>query len=209
MVKSPTEKDVHIMVTPTRTAARTTGAPVHVQQPVAPRRSSFAGFALNGLRLAVGVEFLWAFFDKLFGFGYATPSAKAWISGGSPTNGFLTHANAGPLKGFFHSLAGTTGIDTLFMAALLGVGLAMVLGVALRVAAASGTLLLSMMWLAAWPLAKIAEGKPTGSNNPIVDSHVISAFALLVVAGLAVGSAGPLGRIWARLPLVRDHSWMR
>ena len=41
--------------------------------------------ALFLLRLALGVEFLWAFFDKLFGLGYSTPSARAWLEGGSPT----------------------------------------------------------------------------------------------------------------------------
>src|SRR6266511_711287 len=41
-------------------------------------------------RVAVGFVFLWAFLDKTFGLGYATPSAKAWINGGSPTKGFLS-----------------------------------------------------------------------------------------------------------------------
>jgi hypothetical protein len=38
------------------------------------------------LRVLLGVEFLWAFLDKTFGLGYATPAARAWIHGGSPTN---------------------------------------------------------------------------------------------------------------------------
>ncbi|RGA01239.1 hypothetical protein DI270_030565 [Microbispora triticiradicis] len=40
-------------------------------------------------RIAIGWVFLWAFLDKLFGWGFATPAAKAWINGGSPTTGFL------------------------------------------------------------------------------------------------------------------------
>jgi thiosulfate dehydrogenase [quinone] large subunit len=35
-------------------------------------------------RVVLGVEFLWAFLDKTFGLGYATPAARAWINGGSP-----------------------------------------------------------------------------------------------------------------------------
>ena len=31
------------------------------------------------------LRFLWAFLDKAFGLGYATPSGNAWINGGSPT----------------------------------------------------------------------------------------------------------------------------
>ena len=45
--------------------------------------------ALAVLRIAMGFLFLWAFLDKTFGLHYATPSAKAWIHGGSPTKGFL------------------------------------------------------------------------------------------------------------------------
>ncbi|MER7365496.1 hypothetical protein ABT353_22580, partial [Nonomuraea wenchangensis] len=40
-------------------------------------------------RISIGWVFLWAFLDKTFGWGFATPAAKAWINGGSPTTGFL------------------------------------------------------------------------------------------------------------------------
>ena len=46
-------------------------------------RSSVARKLLAALRLVLGFTFMWAFIDKLFGLGYATPAAKAWISGGS------------------------------------------------------------------------------------------------------------------------------
>ncbi len=86
---------------------------------------------LTGVRLAIGFEFLWAFLDKVFGLGYSTASAKAWIHGGSPTTGFLSHADGGPLRGVFHWLAGMTAVDYLFMAGLLGVGVALICGIAL------------------------------------------------------------------------------
>ena len=41
-----------------------------------------AGRALAVLRILYGLTFLWAFIDKVFGFGYATPSGKGWIDGG-------------------------------------------------------------------------------------------------------------------------------
>ena len=53
--------------------------------------------ALNHMRLALGVEFLWAFFDKTFGLGYATPDARAWAHGGSATR-TLSGVDAGPLQ---------------------------------------------------------------------------------------------------------------
>ena len=44
-------------------------------------------------------------------------------------------------------------MDWLFMIGLLGIGVALLLGVALRPAAASGALLVMMMWFAVWPPA--------------------------------------------------------
>ena len=57
------------------------------------------------LRIMFGFYFLWAFLDKTFGLGFATPAAKAWINGGSPTKGFLS-GSEGPFSGFYHALAG-------------------------------------------------------------------------------------------------------
>jgi thiosulfate dehydrogenase [quinone] large subunit len=173
------------------------------------RRSRLGDYALTGLRLTIGVEFFWAVLDKLFGLGYATPSARAWINGGSPTKGFLSGVTGGPLEGFFHSLAGTTGMDTLFMAGLLGIGTALLLGVALRPAAAAGSLLLIMMWFASWVPDKLADGVATHSTNPIIDDHIINTFALIVIATLAGRSVGFLGRVWASLPIVRTQPWLR
>ncbi|MFI6408114.1 hypothetical protein ACIBJH_38465, partial [Streptomyces sp. NPDC050548] len=36
-------------------------------------------YVFASLRLLTGFVFLWAFLDKTFGFGYATPSGKGWI----------------------------------------------------------------------------------------------------------------------------------
>ena len=165
--------------------------------------------ALNLLRLALGIEFLWAFLDKTFGLGYATPSARAWINGGSPTNGFLSGVDAGPLQSFFNGIAGHPVVNWLFMLGLLGIGVALILGVALRIAAASGVVLLLMMWLASWPLASTVAGKPTGSTNPLIDDHIISALAIIVVGAYAAHSAGYLGRWWSHQPLVRRLPWLR
>jgi thiosulfate dehydrogenase [quinone] large subunit len=173
------------------------------------RRQNLTAVALATLRLGIGFEFLWAFFDKLFGLGYSTPSARAWIHGGSPTTGYLSHVTGGPFKDFFHSLAGVGAMDWLFMAGLLGIGAALMLGVALRIAATSGVVLLVMMWFATWPPAKLADGQPSGSTNPFMDEHLVNAFALVVIASLALSSATYLGRRWTALPFVNKHSWLR
>jgi thiosulfate dehydrogenase [quinone] large subunit len=117
--------------------------------------------------------------------------------------------DAGPLQSFFNGIAGNPVVDWLFMLGLLGIGVALILGVALRIAAASGVVLLLMMWLASWPLASTVAGKPTGSTNPLIDDHIISALAIIVVGAYAAHSAGYLGRWWSHQPLVRRLPWLR
>ncbi len=167
-------------------------------------------YAFASLRLLTGFVFLWAFLDKTFGFGYATPSGKGWVDGGSPTKGFLGSVAVGPMKSTFHSWAGDPWADWLFMLGLLGIGLALVAGVALRAAAVAGTVMLALMWLAEWPPARhLSDGSVSMSTNPFVDSHLIYAAALIVLAAVAAGDTLGAGRLWARLPVVRDHSWLR
>jgi thiosulfate dehydrogenase [quinone] large subunit len=174
-----------------------------------PDHSRWAVVGLVGLRLALGFEFLWAFLDKTFGLGYSTPSAKSWINGGSPTKGFLSGANVGPFQGVFRWLADVPGMDWLFMIGLLGVGIAFILGVAMRPAAVSGALMLALMWFAVWVPAKVAGGQPSGSTNPIVDEHIVGIFGFMVVGALATWAASYLGRRWGGLRIVRTHPWLR
>ena len=160
-------------------------------------------------RVMLGFEFLWAFADKTFGLGYATPAARAWINGGSPTKGFLSHVAVGPFESTLHAWAGAAWADWTFMVGLLGIGIALILGIGLRAAAVSGTLMMLGMWAAEWPLAKVTSaGEPTMSTNPIVDYHIIYALALIALAVTYAGHTWGLGRLWARLPFVQRHRWL-
>jgi thiosulfate dehydrogenase [quinone] large subunit len=162
--------------------------------------------SIAGLRIGVGFAFLWAFLDKTFGLHYTARSKGAWIHGGSPTKGFLSHVSVGPFQSAFHSMAGNGFVDWLFMLGLLGIGAAMVFGVGLRIAAACGVVLLAMMWFAVFPPAQhTATGAASGSNNPFVDDHVMDALALTVAAVFGTGSRLGLGAWWARLPFVDKH----
>lgn len=164
--------------------------------------------SLAVLRIATGFVFLWAFLDKTFGLGYATPAAKAWIHGGSPTKGFLSSVDVGPLQGAFHAIAGAWWADWLFMLGMLGIGVAVMAGVALRVSAAAGVLIMAMMWLAEFPLdLHTAAGAPSGSVNPLVDYHVIYALALVVFAATQAGRTWGAGAAWSRIPFVGQHRW--
>jgi thiosulfate dehydrogenase [quinone] large subunit len=170
--------------------------------------SATAAKALAVLRVVTGFVFLWAFLDKTFGLNYSTSSAKAWIHGGSPTKGFLGSVEVGPFQSAFHSMAGTWWADWLFMLGMLGIGVALIAGVAMRIAAAAGVLLLAMMWFAEFPLAQhTSAGAATGSSNPLVDYHIVYAVVLIVLAASYAGSTWGLGRAWARLPFVHEHRW--
>ncbi|MEV8438735.1 hypothetical protein AB0425_15275 [Actinosynnema sp. NPDC051121] len=173
-------------------------------------RAEAGATALAVLRITTGFVFLWAFLDKTFGLGYATKDAGAWINGGSPTKGFLGHVAVGPFESTFHAMAGAWWADWLFMLGLAGIGLAVVAGVGLRLAAAAGTLMMLLMWAAEWPLAQFTStGEPSTSTNPIIDYHIVYAIALIVVAVAGAGATWGLGRWWATLPIVRDHAWLR
>jgi thiosulfate dehydrogenase [quinone] large subunit len=115
---------------------------------------SGAGRLLLGvLRLLVGWVFFWAFLDKMWGLGYSTPTSGAWVNGGSPTKGFLGNVYVGPFASWFRSFAGATWADYLFMIGLCALGLALMLGIGLRLAAIPGAALAVLMWLSVWPPA--------------------------------------------------------
>ena|SRR5690349_5408181 len=129
-------------------------------------------YLLASLRISIGFVFLWAFFDKLLGLGFATVSEKAWIHGGSPTYGFLTFGAKGPYAEFFHSLAGVAVVDWLFMIGLLGVGLTLMLNRFVKWGSIAGCLMLILMYLA----LLLPE------NNPILDEHIIYILILALIA---------------------------
>lgn len=85
------------------------------------------------------------------------------------------------------------------MLGLAGIGIALMLGVAMRIAAASGALMLVLMWTAVLPPA----------NNPFMDDHLIYAGVLGLLAALGAGRTLGLGTWWESLPLVRRNGWLR
>lgn len=180
----------HTMTTTDRTPAGTT-----TTQPV---RTTAVDYVWGGLRLALGWIFLWAFLDKVFGWGFATARDAAWINGGSPTEGFLTHATTGPFAGFYRSFAGAVWADVLFMLGLAAIGVALLAGIAVRIAAVAGALMLVMMWTAVLP----------PPNNPFMDDHLVYAGLLVGLAMAGAGNTLGLGRYWTQTTLVRRWPWL-
>lgn len=171
--------------------------------------SPFAWRALATLRVAFGLTFLWAFFDKLFALGFHTGydaegnldrfGDAAWINGGSPTEGFLKFGADGPFDSFYHSIAGDPWADWLFMLALLGIGLALTFGIGMRAAATAGAVLYLMMWSVVLP----------PENNPVLDDHVLGAISLIVLAAFNAGDTWGLGRMWSQTDVVRKNRFLR
>ncbi|MFC0551490.1 hypothetical protein ACFFHJ_11430 [Planotetraspora thailandica] len=164
-----------------------------------PRATRSAGYVWAVARITIGWVFLWAFLDKLFGWGFATPADRAWVNGGSPTTGFLKGTSGHALGDLFSGLAGQAWVDWLFMAGLLGIGAALVLGAGMRIAAVTGGLLLLFMWAAELPL----------ESNPFIDEHIVYAVVLAVLALTNAGDTLGIGGWWRNTGVVRRHPVLR
>jgi thiosulfate dehydrogenase [quinone] large subunit len=155
---------------------------------------------LGATRIVLGLIFLWAFFDKVFGLGFATKAGKAWVDGVSPTTGFLKFGSNpdGPFHALFVSMAGSPVVDWLFMLGLLFIGTTMLVGILVRLGGFSGALLVLLMWLALIPPA----------NNPILDEHVVYLLLFLAFALTPSGHWIGLGDWWTKTKLVQRYPWL-
>ena len=148
----------------------------------------------------MGLVFLWAFFDKVFGLGFATTVEKSWLAGGSPTTGFLANAVHGPFANFYHGLAGSGLVDWLFMLGLLFVGITLTLGIMTKLGSLAGFLILLLMYTAVgiWP-----------TNHPFIDDHFIYALVMLLFMFSEPGKYFGLANKWANTSLVQRYSILK
>jgi thiosulfate dehydrogenase (quinone) large subunit len=198
---------MHHHLLPRSRASRTDVSTVADAEPVV--RSVAARRVLATLRIAFGLTFLWAFFDKLLALGYATGRADdgtvdrfgdaAWINGGSPTEGFLKFGADGPFKGLYNDIAGAAWADWLFMLGLLGIGLALTFGIGMRAAAVAGAFLYLLMWSVVLP----------PENNPVLDDHILGGLTIVALALTQAGDTWGLGRNWSRTGLALRYPWLR
>jgi thiosulfate dehydrogenase [quinone] large subunit len=179
------------------------------------------GVVMGLLRLALGWTFLWAFLDKAFALGFSTGRVvneetgastidffgdAAWINGGSPTAGVLGFAMKGPFTDFYQSITGfqmtemgpasAAWVDWVYMLSMLAIGLALILGIGVKLASIGGIIWMAIFYTATaiWP-----------EHNPFVDDHVVEA---LVLGALIFANAGiylGFGKAWQRTQLVRKH----
>lgn len=186
-------------------------------EPAAQPEPARGGAIWGVLRIAMGFTFLWAFLDKAFALGFATGRLEdgsidffgrgaAWLNGGSPTQGVLAFGLKGPFKGLYQTLGGVEvtargpvatangWIDVVYMASMVLIGLALILGIGTRLAAIGGIIWMAIFYtaVAIWP-----------ENNPFLDDHVVYAIVLGGIAYVRAGRYLGLGRRWENTRLVR------
>lgn len=166
-----------------------------------------AAYVWGVARISLGLVFLWAFFDKLIGLGFTTcrdaatntvniMCSSSWLEGGSPTTGFLKFATKGPFAEFFQGLAGNGLIDWLFMLGLLGIGLALTLGIAVKLSGYAGALMLALMYVA---------GFIPPQHHPFIDEHIVYAIVLIGLAKVNSEQKLGFGKRWQKTDLVKDQ----
>ena len=178
--------------------------------------STFGFRMLSVTRIALGFYFLWAFLDKLLGLGKSTCAIKddaglvtgtdyfcdnAWINGGHVTEGYLVYGGnpSSPFHDFFVNLGAQRWTDVIFMLGLLGVGLALMLGIGTKVAAYSGGAMLLFMYLTQmWP-----------GTNPILDDHLIYIVAIFGIVWVELSRQEfGLGGWRRNLAIVQKNRWL-
>jgi thiosulfate dehydrogenase [quinone] large subunit len=83
---------------------------------------------------------------------------------------------------------------------LVTLGMAVVLGIGLRISAAAGTSLVATFTMYAWA---------TGWDSPFGGVALVYPLVLLVLATTHAGDIWGAGRAWAAQPFVRGRRWLR
>ena len=152
------------------------------------------------LRLMMGWTFLWSFLTHTFGLGFDVSSQKSWINGNSPTFGFLKFGTKGYFADFYQSLAGNPVVDWVFMIGMLLIGLALLLGIGVRIAGYFGALFFVLIYTASFM---------PPDNNPFLDQHIYYIVLLIAFAFVDAGQYFGLGGRWSQTKLVQKFPFLK
>jgi len=148
------------------------------------KNSNWKKIIVTLFRVAIGWHFLYEGLSKL------------WMGNWS-AKGYLANAT-GPFADFYHWMASSEAImnivDPVNMAALILIGLALFLGVFIRISAISGVVLLLMYYFAYPPFGGALPGAE--GNLFIVNKNLIEALALITIALLKDKGYGIYG-LWS------------
>lgn len=127
-------------------------------------------YVLAVFRILIGWIMLWPFFDKMFGLGFQTPAGSGFFEGGSPSS-FVTFVSGGIFEDFYNSLAGNLAVDIILLAALLILGVTLILGIASKLTTIGTVAFLVVMYSLHVP--------PT--DNPLIDFRIILSVGIVAV----------------------------
>ena len=85
------------------------------------------------------------------------------------------------------------------MLGLLGIGLALTLGIGMRFAGVAGATMYVLMWTVVLP----------PENHPFLDEHLLGGLTVVVLVLLNAGSTWGLGHWWNSQKIVQQHPVLR
>ena len=142
-------------------------------------------------RLGLGFLFLWGGYQKIL----------TQMSGKMATAGFLSGASVAgsPLAAFFNGLSGNWAVEYLVVYGELLIGVSLIFGLATRLGAVSGALMMLLFTVALWPIADAAGA------NPIVDYRVIYGLMFAMFFFLTPGRFLGIDRLVEKTKIVKAH----
>lgn len=152
------------------------------------------------LRLMMSWTFLWTFLTNTFGLGFGVSSQKSWLNGNSPTFGFLKFGTKGYFGSFYQSLAGNPIIDWVFMIGVLLIGLALLLGIGVRIASYAGVLFFVLIYTSSFMPPE---------HNPFLDEHIYYMVLLLAFTVVDAGEYLGFGGWWSKTKLVQRFPFFK
>ncbi len=156
---------------------------------------STLGYAILSLRLIMGWVFLQAGIDKLLDPGWTAA-------------GYLQHAihPNNPLAAWFTGMAGSALVDGLVIWGFVLIGVALLLGVAVRWSAFWGATMMVLFWLSALQGGLLA-GLPL-EHGWVVDDHLVYAALLFGLGALGAGRILGLDRKIEEMEVVKRNTWL-
>lgn len=170
-------------------------------------RSHQLGAAL--LRVIAGVIMLWAGLEKLIGTpgGFTAAGFLKFGTAGSLAWPFVTGEPAkdaifNPFQGFWVGLAANDAImpivNFLVVAGEIGIGIALILGLATRFASIAGALMMFLFFLASWNFA-----------YGVVNQDLTYLVVFLAIGGMGAGKYYGLDGIAANTTFAQSNPWVR